>query len=85
MLNNCEEQRMARAIWMLLVVKKSQTYLRIGFNYKSRAWIVFLGKTSHWDNLEALKVENIIGTTRTGLTEQLAAIFYTKWKVAGAQ
>lgn len=45
----------------------------------------FLGKTSHWDNLEALKVENIIGTTRTGLAEQFATIFYMKWKVAGEQ
>lgn len=72
---------MAKAIWTLLTVKKSQTYLKIRFNYKSKAWIVFLGKTSHWDSLEALKVENIIGTTRTWLR---TVCYYLLYEMKGS-
>ena len=73
---------MAKAKWTLLTVKRSQTYLKIRFNYKSKAWTVFLGKTSHWDSLEALKVENIIGTTRTWLR---TACYYLLYEMKGSR
>lgn len=44
-------------------------YLKIRFNYKSKAWIVFLGKILYWDSLEVFKVENIIGIIRIWFIE----------------